>query len=296
MKEITIRPVGEAAPLAVFLAAINRDHGRHIGYCGAEPEEIRHTLEGDFSDFGLARSFWVAEREGRIIGALGLDADSEEGSAEVWGPFVASGQPFREVAAALWHTAMDPAGETISRFDFFVNEENTDAAIFIDRLGAEKTGHHLILGADGAAQLPAEHPAVPFSPAYEEAFIRLHDETFPGTYYSGADILSRLDGRNGLLVIPDGEDRIRGYVYVEADPIHGDGSIEFLAVSPDHRRQGLATRLLEAGLAELLNHDQIDEIRLTVEAENEAALGLYEAAGFRTIHRMTAWRLEEAGK
>ena len=61
---------------------------QHIGYCGESKEGIYDTLTSDFSDLELANSFLVAYQDEEIIGAIGLDIDLEDRSAEVWGPFV----------------------------------------------------------------------------------------------------------------------------------------------------------------------------------------------------------------
>ncbi|SIT70133.1 GNAT family N-acetyltransferase [Edaphobacillus lindanitolerans] len=287
-----IRPAGKPAAVADFLERLNRMPSSHIGYCGEDREEILQTLEDDFSDMGFDKSFWVAEEGGITIGALGLDIDEERKSAEVWGPFVAPGRPFKEVAERLWKEAAESVSGMAGRFEFFLNEENTDAAAFAERLGAVRTGRHVVLQAERRGFRAVDEPAFLYDRRYENAFRELHETEFPGTYLSPDELLDGLDGSNRLFVIPDEQRGIKGYVYVEAVPVHGEGTIEFIAVSPEHRRQGVATRLLRTGLAGLFDHEKIASIRLAVEGGNEAALGLYEAAGFRPVHRLTAWKLE----
>lgn len=288
---IRVRPARDAGEAAKFIAALNGHRTNHIGYCGEQEKEIRHALEHDFSDLGFDQSFFIAETEERIAGAVGFDIDSDDGIAEVWGPFVSDDLPFSEVAMPLWSSAVQGL-DVIRTFLFFVNEENTDASAVAEQLGGVHAGQHLILRAQAGAVTGKDHPAIPAEDRHVKEFHDLHDRAFPDTYLSAREILDLRDDHHRLLVIPEGESGVKGYVYTEADPLHGEGSIEFLAVGEAHRRQGLATTLIRAGLGELFRHEEIKEVRLTVGADNVAAIGLYEAAGFERLHRMNAYRLE----
>jgi ribosomal-protein-alanine N-acetyltransferase len=53
-----------------------------------------------------------------------------------------------------------------------------------------------------------------------------------------------------------------------------------LVVAPEHRRQGIATRLL-ASLFELIGEDDLRGFTLEVRVSNDAAIELYESMGFR---------------
>ncbi len=93
-----------------------------------------------------------------------------------------------------------------------------------------------------------------------------------------------------LLVSTDG-DRPVGYVLAVAgggptrggeDRDAGTATVVELAVAPDARREGRATALL-AALADRL---AVDELRLTVRADDEAALAFYDAVGFDRTGRL----------
>lgn len=62
------------------------------------------------------------------------------------------------------------------------------------------------------------------------------------------------------------------------------GWIGSIYVRPAHRRKGVAGALLEA----LIDHaaNEVDQIILTVNAENKSAIALYERHGFRVYGRM----------
>jgi ribosomal-protein-alanine N-acetyltransferase len=74
------------------------------------------------------------------------------------------------------------------------------------------------------------------------------------------------------------EDALVAYVIVSryVDAWH----VMNLVVAPEHRRQGIATRLL-ASLFELTADDDRRGFTLEVRVSNEAAIELYESLGFR---------------
>jgi ribosomal protein S18 acetylase RimI-like enzyme len=60
--------------------------------------------------------------------------------------------------------------------------------------------------------------------------------------------------------------------------------IHFLAVAPAHRRQGVATQLLQHARSWSAEHG-FHTVRLHVWEHNEAARRLYERAGYATLSR-----------
>jgi ribosomal-protein-alanine N-acetyltransferase len=66
--------------------------------------------------------------------------------------------------------------------------------------------------------------------------------------------------------------------------IHDEGEILTLGTHPEHRRKGIAGRLLAAALADLAMNG-CRRVMLEVAADNTAARALYEAAGFHDIGR-----------
>ena len=80
--------------------------------------------------------------------------------------------------------------------------------------------------------------------------------------------------------------QLAGYVFARwaADT----GEIMNLAVAPEHRRQGLASRLLEAVLEGLLARG-VTEVFLEVRASNEAAQALYLSRGFQVAGMRRAY-------
>jgi ribosomal-protein-alanine N-acetyltransferase len=115
------------------------------------------------------------------------------------------------------------------------------------------------VGAEAAAELAA-----------------IHARGFPAPW-AAADIASLLAAPGGFaLAVREGA-RIEAFVLGRA--IAGEAEVLTLTVEPSQRRRGLARGLLEAafGLAEQAG---AEAIFLEVAADNAAAIGLYEGAGF----------------
>lgn len=67
-----------------------------------------------------------------------------------------------------------------------------------------------------------------------------------------------------------------------------EGHISTLAVDPQHRRQGIATRLIEVGLRTLVERG-VKLASLEVRESNEAAQELYARFGFEVVGRRRAY-------
>ncbi|USK46686.1 hypothetical protein [Cytobacillus oceanisediminis] len=79
-----------------FIAGMNSLRQCHIGYLGTSQNDILHSLEEMNSDAESAA--FIVWKDGAIAGFLGVDADLNKGTAELWGPFV---QEF-EFLRLLW--------------------------------------------------------------------------------------------------------------------------------------------------------------------------------------------------
>lgn len=78
---------------------------------------------------------------------------------------------------------------------------------------------------------------------------------------------------------------IIGYVVADTVPHHGRpiGHIKDIAVHPDHRRRGIATRLLTRALS-VLDSSRATRVKLEVRRSNTAAQAIYARFGFDTHH------------
>jgi len=288
--QITIQPPGNLEQLSRFIERKNNQSQHHIGYCGEKASEILDSLETDFSDLDVSKSFLVAYRGEHIIGALGFDIDLEDQTAEAWGPFVDEEEDGGYVANELMRRLLSSLGNPLERIYFFINERNELAKRFLSDIKAVEKGEHLIL------KVKREHfnlvdsgEIEHFSFSYKESFSELHHSAFPNAYYKADDILGFLSDQHQLIIMKDGNRQIKGYSYIEANPEHAEGDIEFIAVSPLYRRQGIGTQLVKASIQQLFNHDEIAEITLCVSKQNHQAINLYRAAGFEVAHGVVSY-------
>lgn len=93
----------------------------------------------------------------------------------------------------------------------------------------------------------------------------------------------------GILTLPGmvrlkavSEDRMVGFLGGEKQPGRKRGWITNLAVLPDYRRLGIASALLAE--CEKIFQD-MNTIRLSVRVSNDAAIKLYEGAGYKQVDR-----------
>lgn len=68
----------------------------------------------------------------------------------------------------------------------------------------------------------------------------------------------------------------------------GSGHVTTIAVAPEHRRRGLAERLL-AHLEDTLRRREVNSIVLEVRAGNTVAQSLYKACGFTVLQRLSGY-------
>lgn len=68
--------------------------------------------------------------------------------------------------------------------------------------------------------------------------------------------------------------------YLAFEQIVDEGSIVEVAVHPDHRRQGIAQRLIESAIK---NAEDLSVVFLEVRESNAPAIALYEKIGFEQI-------------
>lgn len=278
--------------LSQFLEEMNNNPKTHIGYCGESKSEIYHTLLNDFSDLDLSESFAVAYDNDEIIGALGFDIDVETKSVEVWGPFIKDEGKFESLANDLWEKMNLITPLDIKSYSFFVNNENMLTRQFVQNLGGMENDHHLILKAHRNNTRSVEsYGIIKYESSYLESFITLHAAAFPHTYYGADEILQRINKENQLLIMKDTDEKMKGYVYVEADPENQEGAIEYIAVSSDYRKQGIGTKLMRVALDHLFSYDEITEVTLCVALVNEKAVHLYKSAGFHVKHELISFKM-----
>ena len=98
--------------------------------------------------------------------------------------------------------------------------------------------------------------------------------------WSANSIASELDNRLAFwLVVLEG-DQVIGYV--GSQTVLGETDMMNIAIHPDHRNRGIATKLIEA-LIQALTERGSHSLMLEVRASNEPAKNLYSKMGFETV-------------
>lgn len=267
---------------------MNQQKETHIGFCGEKSEEIYETLKEDFVDENGDVKFWRVRNDlGEIVAAIGLDIDGETG--EVWGPFNQTSSV--KLQHELW-TQLLNANPTVQSFYFFINQENIQQQKFMNELQIEQDGEHLSLEIKKEDFNQVQQmKSIPFVQSDFEAFQKLHDETFPNTYYDAETIRERLSRENFLRVLKSESGELQGYAYFEIDPEMSEASLEYLGVSNDFQNKGIGTLILKETLAEMFSYPEINEILLTVDNENDQANHIYRKAGFKTKNVLMSYHL-----
>lgn len=278
--------------LAEFIARLNNIDEHHVGYCGEKQEEILDSLTNDFSDISIEESLSVIYKDEKIIAALGADVSIEDKTAELWGPFINDEDP-KELSLAMWEDLLTKLSDKVHTFNGFYNSKNIHADKFMKMLGGVKKDSHLILKVENKDLIhEVDLEIKELSKERYDNFIKLHEDAFPETYYSGQEIIDKIDNHNKVFVIENGN-ILSGYVYVEGKPKFNEGNIEFIAVSPTDRKKGIGTRLIKRSLAFLFNSLKIEEITICVDFGNSKAINLYKSAGFKEIHFLNHYILQK---
>ncbi|TQS74204.1 GNAT family N-acetyltransferase [Ornithinibacillus gellani] len=275
----------ELEETADLIALLNRENTHHIGFCGQDKDEILDTLQHDFSDVDLDRSFAVMKKDGRITAALGLDINLDDGSAEMWGPFIRE-TDWQKTATLLWQDILKKVGTQVNTFHGYYHVDHTRAAAFMQSIHAEaKDRHHTLTIHRKDFKCLSQQSVQELIPAQEPAFQLLHDRTFPKAYYSGATILTRRNEQQKIFYA-EINGKLAGYVYVEGNPTFQEGNIEFIAVAPEFRGQGIGTKLVQRALQFLFDNLQIEVVTLSVMEQLSGAIQLYKRAGFQESSKL----------
>ncbi len=274
--------------LADFIASQQAQPSSYVGFCGSQPNEIAHELS-EFPDLPAEQAFVLAREDGAIVGALGFDADMEKQRAYVWGPLVAAAS-WDAVADQLWGLVAAKLPAANQRLDVFCHAQNERVRAWAARRQIPFHSEQFIMVFERTqlAQLPPA-ATTDLVPALHQQFIDLHELSFPKTYYSGPEIIARLNAEQRVLVVAEGE-KLLGYTYIEAKPEFGEGHIEFIAVDQEARGKGVGLTLLTSALSWLFSFESVSAIELVVDGANPTARSLYQRAGFTTRYEMVNFR------
>ncbi|MBY0156038.1 GNAT family N-acetyltransferase [Cytobacillus firmus] len=266
-----------------FIAGMNSLRQCHIGYLGTSQNDILHSLEELNSDAESAA--FIVWKDGAIAGFLGVDADLNKGTAELWGPFV---QEF-EFMRLLWEKALHYFEGNLHSYFLFADTTNHTAAEFALSNGFKPQSAQTYMELKGNPNNELRDISL-LPPHSHSEFIHLHDTLFPHTYYSGKEIIGRLSDEHKVYTSGDA-DGLNGYLYAEYNRDEKEGSIEFIGVKFCKRKKGIGRKLLDMAVHDLFVNAGAASIKLCVGTTNQKALSLYKKAGFKVERSLSFYKL-----
>ncbi|WP_298889062.1 N-acetyltransferase [uncultured Serinicoccus sp.] len=266
------------AALALIVTA-QRAPDTACAYLGTEADGVRAEL--DDLDTPWQETLRVAvEPSGRVVGAVLHDADPEE-TMRSWihGPWTLDEQTWSAYAVALVRAALEQLPPGVEQHELSAAPAHTGMARLAADLGWHATGLSIAYQATTATahRWPADAPDARVATSADlPAIGALHDAAFPGTYATARQLLAD-EARSTLVLEHDGEVAAYASGEIQAD---GAGYLDFLAMAPAHRGQGLAPGLLAAISRALLARSSQGTVNLVVDEANAPAVALYEGFGY----------------
>jgi len=277
---------------ASFIATLNQIKKHHIGYCATNRDQVLKDMNDNLTDIPFEASFVGAQIDGRLIGLIGCDVGMDDQSAEIWGPFVDPSYNI-DLALTMWDQLQQIIPVEFKYIGIFPHVENELAHEFAAKIHSKQGENQIILTYQQERLTTVDkYKEFVLSQQDKRNFINLHNKMFPNTYYNGQEILERIDDTKQVFVVKDLR-KIIGYVYAEAEPTFGNGSIDFIAIDPAYRGQGHGKNLLKVAPQWLFSFTEIEQIELCVSADKQAAIELYRPVGFKIKHELYYYSKED---
>lgn len=304
-----IRPARES-DLDQVLALLERLQAspcHHIGYHGV----TRAELAAELAEIAWPAAAVVAVDDAdRVHGALATDVDASLGRVWWHGPFV--DVPADHPAAdRIWDRTADamfdavralPEVRDIADSELFGHVEHCRLANFARRHGYPAGTYTSVLALDGVdlvrmiGSVPdqpdgvtiEEFPTPPTDSVAAAALIRLHEECFPDTYLSAAQLLSGDGERTVVVATPGG--RVVGYAAGRAQ--QADYYLDFVAVATEFRGRGIAAALVTLLVQRLADrHGARQKVCATVVGSNTSSRRMLSGLGFHPEIELVGYRL-----
>ena len=270
-----------------LIVRLNADASHHVGYFGVGETAVREAFEE--AQIPIADGFRLAYEDGKLVGALGVDADSEIHRVWILGPFVGH---------ANWHGIADTLYEAVQPVipqgdyerELFCDAKNTNLHQFALRHGFALRSESAIM----VLQRKDYHRAAKdltqifdFRETHFGQFQTLHDKIFPKTYMTANQIAQKCDDRHRLLLAVEDQELL-GYLFGKIE--EESGYVDFLAVDNSFRRRGIGADLLAHALDWMFAAPSTQNVNLTMNTGSAAALSLYNTFGFATERITRSYR------
>lgn len=284
----------DISEVSSFLSKLNKDSTSHIGYCGQDEKEIEEALREYIEEEAESSPFFIARYKNKLVGVIGIDGDLESGNGELWGPFIENVEErqWEYIATMLWNSLFQEAHESIQNYHMFINVKNKRCISFAEENNftfSEKDNLFKTLKLTKKDfNYDCDESIIEINDTFNKEMVSLHNNTFNKAYYSGERIIKRLNQFRKVFAAIK-EEKLLGYIYVEADPEFSEASIEFFAVDEIYRGQGIGFKLINKAINWIFTFPEIKEINLCVNSKN-SAINLYKAVGFKEINELAFYR------
>lgn len=282
-------PLAAAAQRATeafeLICAQQADPATACAYLGTTREGLRAEL--DDLDVPWPQSVRVGVEDGRVVAAVLVEHD--EGTRRSWvhGPWAVDDAAWSRWADRLVDAAVAQTPDGVEDHELCAAPANRRLAALAAARGWGAGEVHIdyLARSDAGWPPPAEGTRAAL-PGDLPALAALHDAAFPGTYLTARQLLTD-PGRTTVVLDRGGS--VAGYAsaQVQAD---GEGYLDFVAVAPGLRGQGLGGGLVAHVARQLLAREGVTVVRLTVGATNGPAVALYESLGFARESELVGYR------
>jgi ribosomal protein S18 acetylase RimI-like enzyme len=278
----------ELDEIARFIARQQESPESCVPFFGRTPPEVASEIEAWGASW--PRQSLVAKLSESIVGFIGADVDPEQGRVWLHGPFAEPGQWDSLADVLLERVLTDVVPGEVGDLELAGDVANERLGDLARRHGFRrgKPSRSLEIGRDAISRLPSiTLPAL--GADHHAEFVALHDKLFPGTYYSGAQLVRQHTRAEAIVLQLVESERLTGYAAGRADP-SGEGYLDFLGVAEDARGAGRGRRLVTSICQRLVGGTDATKVALTVYEDNAPALALYEGLGFAHVASLVGYR------
>ena len=270
--------------VAAFIARLNAAPATQSLHCiTGTPRRVRAMLaQPESFPAGWARSFVLSvDPDGEIRAVFGCQCDPGQTLGWLWGPWLDAPGDWPTLGPALLGALLRFLPVSVRRVDAFLHAENRAGLRFLQSHGFALGPTTHVYVAPRPERPTADSPPYPeLRPMHEVAFARLHADTFPASGSTPAEVLlASRDEEHAIFAATDGL-RLLGSVCVSVNHAPLEGFIDYLAVKPSARGQGLGTHLLQTALHWIFTERRLLQAALTVSDWRHGARRLYEQSGF----------------
>lgn len=275
--------------LVNFITDLNSKGEHHIGFFGEGEADVRASLAECL--IPPAEGFMMAYEGDLLVGILGVDADPEISRAWLFGPLI-DHVDWHSIADQLYASVLPLIPSTICDRDLFCDVQNIHVDKFAARHGFPLSSENAVLVLERDKYTPSARrtsQVVPYQDRYFDRLEKLHRELFPNAYFTARQMTDKLDENHQLFLAVE-NDHLLGYHFCKIEPESESGYVDFIGTDASARGRGIGADLLASGLDWMLTAVSTKKINLTVNADNAAALRLYETFGFVTARVMRGYR------